>query len=429
MTDLKVGVIGAGSIYTPELIEGFIKRQNELNVSRIVLMDINVERLKIVGGLAQRMVKRAGSETIVELTTEREPALKASDYVITQIRVAGMQGRALDEKIPLGLGVIGQETTGPGGFAMALRTIPVMLDIARQMESLSPEGWLINFTNPSGLITEALTRYADVNVVGLCNAPITYINRLAALLEVEGRRITLDYFGLNHLTWIRGVYLDGHDVTPKVMAAILGGKAQDLPGYVFNPTFVKALNLIPCGYLQYYYHRDQVLAALLAAEKCRAEIVMDIERELLEMYQDPTLKEKPKLLEQRGGAWYSDAAVQLISALENDKREVHVVNVRNQGALTDLSPDSVVEVPALVSRAGPRPLTVGAMPRCVRGLVQQVKAYEELTIEAAVHGCEQSAQLALGNHPLVSNVNLAEALWHKLKEAHRSYLPHFEDGS
>ena len=339
--ELKVGVIGAGSTYAPELIDGFIKRCEELTVSEIVMMDIDKERLEITGGLAKRMMDKAGLRTRIRLTQNRKEAMDGADFVVTQIRVGLMEGRGRDEKIPLEFGIIGQETTGPGGFCMALRTIPVMLEIAKEMESLSPKGWMINFTNPSGLITEALNHYSAVQIIGLCNAPITYQNRLATLFGVSNEHILMDYFGLNHLSWIRRVFLDGQDVTETVLEKILNGEAEELPGYPFNKKMIEALHMIPNGYLQYYYHRDKILTKLLH-DPGRAEIVMKIDRELLELYQDPNLNEKPKVLEQRGGAWYSDAAVALINAIENDKKEIHIVNVRNQGCLPGLTPNRLL---------------------------------------------------------------------------------------
>jgi len=422
--NLKVGVIGAGSTYAPELIDGFIKRRDELSVSEIVMMDIDKERLDITGGLAQRMVKRGSLNTKIKLTLNRKEALEGADFVVSQIRVGLMEGRARDESIPLEYGVIGQETTGPGGFCMALRTIPVMIEMAREMESLSPNGWMINFTNPSGIITEALTRYSKVKIVGLCNAPITYQNRFAELFNVKREQIWMDYFGLNHLSWIRKVFLDGNDVTNLVLEKILSGEAEELPGYVFNKKMIKALGMIPNGYLMHYYHGNKILDKLMH-NPGRAEVVMKIDRELLDLYKDPNLNEKPKILEQRGGAWYSDAAVALISAIINDKKEVHIVNVRNQGCLPGLTADSVVEVPALVKSTGPYPLVQEEIPLGVRGLVQLVKAYEQLTVEAAVHGSREAALLALANHPIVPNVDVAEKLLDRLIEANRDYLPQF----
>ena len=422
--NLKIGVIGAGSTYSPELVDGFIKRRDELSVSEIVMMDINRERLEITGGLAKRMISRAGLDTKITLTLDRKQALAGADFVVTQIRVGLMEGRARDESIPLEFGVIGQETTGPGGFCMALRTIPVMIELAREMEALSPEGWMINFTNPSGLITEALTRYSNVKMVGLCNSPITYQNRFAALFGVEREQIWMDYFGLNHFSWIRKVYLDGKDVTGIVLEKILSGEAEDLPGYPFNKKMIRALGMIPNGYLQFYYHRDKILDKLMH-NPGRAEVVMKIDRELLELYKDPNLTEKPKILEQRGGAWYSDAAVALISAMVNDKKEVHIVNVQNQGCLPGLDSEAVVEVPALVKNSGVLPLVQEEMPLSVRGLIQLIKSYEQLTVEAGVHGSREMALLALANHPLVPNVDIAEALLERLIEANREYLPQF----
>jgi len=427
VSELKVGVIGGGSSYTPELIEGFIKRRDELPVSRITLMDIDRERLDIVGGLARRMVERAGVEAEIVLTTERQAALEGGDFVVTQIRVGGLEGRARDEKIPLEFGIIGQETTGPGGFAMALRTIPVMLDLAHEMETLSPAGWLINFTNPSGLITEALNSHSQVRAIGLCNGPITMRNRIASTLGVDGERIGLDYFGLNHLSWIRRVSLNGRDVTADLLAEIAETPGQSsVLDFPFDKTLISALGLIPSGYLRYFYHTDRVLRQMQQAESTRAEVVMEIDRELMELYKAPDLKEKPKVLEQRGGAWYSDAACALISAIANDRNEEHIVNVPNRGALKGLPDEAVVEVPALVNRSGAHPLVIGEMPPAVRGLVQAVKAYEELTVEAAVTGSREAALLALVAHPLVPTAGVAEQLLARILEANRAYLPQFE---
>jgi len=429
MPELKVGVIGGGSSYTPELIEGFIKRRDELSVSRITLMDINKERLDIVGGLAQRMVKRAGVETEVVLTTERRATLEGADFVIAQLRVGGLEGRARDEKIPMEFGIIGQETTGPGGFAMALRTIPVMLDLAGEMETLSPNGWLINFTNPSGLITEALNRHSQVRSIGLCNGPITMRNRIADDLGVDGDRLWLDYFGLNHLAWIQRVLLDGQDITADLLAKIVESPGQTaLLDFDFEKKLIAAWNMIPSGYLRYYFHSDRVLKQMQQAERTRAEVVMEIDQELMNLYSAPELKEKPKVLEQRGGAWYSDVAVALISAIANHKNEVHIVNVTNRGALKGLPDEAVVEVPALVNRSGAHPLVIGEMPLAVRGLVQAVKAYEELTVEAAVTGSRQTALLALVAHPLVPTADVAMQLMARILEANRAYLPQFERG-
>lgn len=424
MSGLKIGVIGSGSTYAPELIDGFIKRRDFLQVDEIVMMDIDPERLEITGKLAQRMVQRAGMSTKIILTTDRKQALTERDFVVTQIRVGLMEGRARDERIPLEFGIIGQETTGPGGFSMALRTIPVMVEMAREMAELSPNGWMINFTNPSGLIAEAVNRHSKARSIGLCNVPITLQSRLAELLNVDRDQIVMDYFGLNHLTWIRKVFLDGKDVTRKVMDEILYGKESELSGYAFNKKMVEALGMIPGGYLQYYYHRDKILEKLLSSPG-RAEVVMKIDRELLDLYSDPDLNEKPLILEQRGGAWYSDAAVALISAISNDKKETHIVNVRNNGSLLGLESDVVVEVPAYIDSAGAHPVTLGEVPLSIKGLIQIVKNYELLTVEAAIEGSYGKALLALANHPLVTNVDVAEKLLDRILEENKAYLPLF----
>ncbi len=424
MKELKIGVIGSGSTYAPELIDGFIKRRDELKVKQVVMMDIDPERLDITGNLARRMVQRAGMDTEIILTTNRREALDGSDFVVTQVRVGLMEGRARDERIPVEFGILGQETTGPGGFAMALRTIPVMLETAREMEKLSPNGWMINFTNPSGLITEALARYSKMPMIGLCNVPITYLMRFAKLYNVSVDRIYMDYFGLNHLTWIRKVYLDGQDITAEVTERILEGDAQDLLGYPFNKKMVRALGLLPGGYLQYYYHRDQIFEKQLKSGN-RAEQVMKIDAELLKLYSDPNLNEKPAILDQRGGAWYSDAACALISAISNDKKEVHIVNTRNNGALGYLPDDVVVEVPAMINSSGPHPMVAGDLPLGIRGLIQTVKGYEQLTVEAAVHGSRDMALLALANHPLVPTVDVAEKLLDRILEENKEFLPQF----
>jgi 6-phospho-beta-glucosidase len=420
---LKIAVIGGASVYTPELVEGFLERKDELPLGELCLMDIDPARLQIVGRFAERMVQAKGGAFRVTLASRREEALAGADFVIAQIRVGGMTARALDERIPPQFGVVGQETTGPGGFAKALRTIPVMLELAHAMGKLCPNTFLINFTNPSGVVTEALLRYSNVRVLGLCNIPTGFKYTFATWLQVDPSEIELDYVGLNHLGWVRGVRCAGEDVFSKVFAEALDrARRGELP---FSPDLLEILGMIPSYYLRYYYHHDEVLAEQRAAGKTRAEEVQAIDAELLRMYADPALVRKPELLGKRGGAYYSTAAVTLISAIYNDKREVHIVNVRNDGAIPDLSADAVVEVPALVDREGAHPLPCGPLPPQIRGLVQALKSYEELTVEAAVTGDERRTIQALLAHPLVPSFAVAQGLWKALKEAHRPYLPQF----
>jgi len=423
--DLKICVIGGGSTYTPELIEGFIERGDELPVATIALMDIDENRLRVVGGLAERMLRAAESEIELRLTTRREEALEGADYVITQIRVGGLSCRIQDEKIPLQFGVVGQETTGPGGFAKALRTIPVLLDIAHDMVDVAPGAHLINFTNPSGLITEALLKYTSIPTIGLCNSPFGFQHGIAQQLGVAPERIRLDYVGLNHLSWIRGVRLDGEDVFDQVLeGAIALARAGQSP---FSPQLLETLGMLPSYYLTYYYNHDQVVAGQRQAGKTRGEEVQEIEAGLLELYADPSLRHKPALLEKRGGAHYSTVAVAVISAIHHDTGEVHIVNTRNNGALPDLPEHCVVELPSVINRNGARATPVAPLPPAIRGLIQAVKAYEELTVLAAVEGDERAALQALLAHPLVPSFAVAQGLWAAIKEANRAYLPQFRE--
>ncbi len=423
---LKISVIGGGSSYTPELIEGFIESRSELPVERIALMDIDPHRLEIVGGLARRMLQASQAPIDLQLTTDRRQAIAGSDFVISQIRVGGMAARILDEKIPLQHGMIGQETTGPGGFAKALRTIPVALAIAGDIQELAPGAFLINFTNPAGLITEALLRYSPVKAIGLCNLPIGAEMRISRRLGVERSRIALDWVGLNHLNWIRGATLDGDDIWPRVFAGALEEARQNPDdGWDFPPELLEQLEMIPCGYLNYYYNREAMLAKLKKAQRTRGEEVREIEAQLMDMYQDPELKEKPALLEKRGGAYYSKAAVSLIAAIANDKNEVHIVNTTNAGALPGLEPQDVAELPCEIGAQGARPLAVAAMPPEIRGLVQAVKAFEQLTARAGAEGDRRAALQALLAHPLVPSFQAASELLPDLLQAHRAHLPQF----
>ncbi len=424
--ELKIAVIGAGSSYTPELVEGLVRAREELNISHVAMMDINEEKLGIVGGLAGRMLQAAGVDVELELTTDRQRAIEGAHYVINQIRVGQMAARVQDEKIPLRFGVIGQETTGPGGLAKALRTIPVVLEIARDMQRLAPGAFLINFTNPAGLITEALSRYSEVPVIGLCNLPIGIEMRLAKMFNVDRRRITIDHVGLNHLNWLRGVWIDGQDVWDQVFQrAIEEARQREKEGEGFSAELLETLQCIPCGYLNYYYNHDKVLERQRKAEKTRGEEVMEIERQLMAMYRDPNLREKPKLLEKRGGAHYSTVAVSLIAAIENNKNEVHVVNTVNRGAIPNLPSDVVVEVPCVIGANGARPLVTEPMAPQIAGLTQQVKAYEVLAAKAGAEGDRRAALQALLAHPLVPSFSVAQGLLEALLEANRPYLPQF----
>lgn len=416
---MKLTVIGAGSTYNPELVEGILDRREELPITRLDLMDIDRERLEVVGGLARRMVAERAPDLEVRFLTDRQEAIAGASFVLTQIRVGGNAARILDEKIPLSMGVIGQETTGPGGFAKALRTIPVMLSIARDIERLAPDAWLINFTNPSGIITQAVNTLTKVKVLGLCNVPINMVHDLAEMLGVEARLVTLEYFGLNHLSFVRRIFVEGRDVSAELaekMTADMDEREREI---------YETLGLVANGYLNYYYYRDQVLAKLQAAPKSRGEEVVEVEQALIEQYRDPELRVKPAELSKRGGARYSEAAISLVAALHRDKRETHVVNVQNGATCPDLAPTATMELSAVVGKDGAAPLPVGPLPTPVRGLVQAVKAYEELTVQAGAEGDRRVALQALLAHPLVPSLPVAKQLLAALLEAHRQYLPQF----
>jgi len=437
MKKLKIAIIGGGSSYTPEIIEGFIKRYNELPVGEIFLVDIKEgeEKLNIVGNLAKRMVEKAGLDIAIKLTLNRREALKDADFVTTQFRVGGLAARANDERFPLNYDVLGQETTGPGGFAKALRTIPVILDICKDMKELCPEAWLINFTNPSGLVTEAVLKYTDIKSIGLCNVPIHMTMDISSMLEIDSRDIFVEFAGLNHLVWGRKVWHKGKDVTKAVLEKLQNGAEltmKNITDLKWPKEFLDALGMVPCPYHRYYYMTDRLLKeekelAAKGGKGTRAEQVKAIEDRLFELYKDPNLDVKPAELEKRGGAYYSDAAVSLISAIYNDKREIHTVNTRNNGIIKGIPDDSVIEVNCMVDSRGATPLSLTEhLPSEVLGLIQAVKAYEILAVEAAVNGDKNKALLALSSHPLVPSVEAAQGLLEELLKINEEYLPQFK---
>ncbi|MDX6534110.1 MAG: 6-phospho-beta-glucosidase, partial [Gaiellales bacterium] len=396
---LKIAVIGGGSTYTPELIEGFGLRQDVLPVDELVLHDIDPGRLEVVGGLADRILDKLAFPGRLTVTTDRREAIEGASFVLVQLRVGGLQARMKDETIPLEYGCIGQETTGPGGFAKALRTIPVVLDIARDTAEVGAEGaWVLDFTNPAGLVTQALIDYGH-RAIGLCNIPIGFQREFAKQLGVEPSSVQLEHVGLNHLSWERKVIVDGVDRLPELIDTYGDqlGEEVDLPG-----DLVRLTRSIPSYYLRYFYLTGDVLAKQRSARP-RAEEVMEIERGLLEMYADPTLDVKPKLLEQRGGAFYSEAAAMLVESLHGDRGDVQVVNVRNDGAIPNLADDAVVEVACRIDADGATPLPVEPLAPEMLGLVEQVKAYERLTVAAAVNGDRATALKALMANPLSSD--------------------------
>lgn len=459
---VKVVTIGGGSSYTPELVEGFIKRYDELPIKELWLVDIEdgKEKLEIVGAMAKRMVKAAGVPMEVHLTLDRLEALKDADFVTTQFRVGLLDARIKDERIPLSHGIIGQETNGAGGMFKCFRTVPVILSIVEDMKKLCPNAWLVNFTNPSGMVTEAVIKYGHWDkVVGLCNVPISCQKMVGKALDMdEEKDLYFKFAGLNHFHWHRVWDRQGNELTEKAIQ-MLYGDAESFNKFSANPTRaaeeakkaaeraknagvaniknisfisdqIEDLGYLPCMYHRYYYITDDMLEDEIADFKengTRAEVVKRTEAELFELYKDPKLDYKPEQLTKRGGTYYSDAACELINAIYNDKRIDMVVSTQNKGALTDLPYDSVAEVSAIITGAGPQPITWGEFKPAARGMVQIMKAMEQVTIEAAVTGDYGKALHAFTINPLVPSGQIAKTILDEMLVAHKKHLPQFAD--
>ncbi|WP_294749547.1 6-phospho-beta-glucosidase, partial [uncultured Exiguobacterium sp.] len=375
---LKVVIIGGGSSYTPEIIEGFILRHHSFPVDEVVLVDIEdgKEKLEVVGQLAQRMIDKSNVKIALRWTLDRKEALRGADFVSTQIRVGGLAARALDERTPLKHGFIGQETNGAGGMFKAFRTIPVLLELADEMAELCPDAWLINFTNPAGIVTEALLKHSKhQKVIGVCNIPFNMRNSVAEILHAPVEHVSIEFIGLNHFIFGRQVTVNGVDRTEDVLAALSQGNdysPANIVGLGWSESFLNSIKLLPNPYHQYYFQTRDVLAKDLQAYEehgTRAEVVQEVERRLFEQYRDVSLDVKPKELEQRGGAYYSDAACNLMDSLYNDRGDIQTVNTLNQGTIRDLPEEAVIEVNAVITKAGPRPLSIGSLPLPVRGLI------------------------------------------------------------
>ena len=428
---MKIAVIGGGSTYTPELVNGFLARVDSLPLQELWLMDIDKERLGVVGGFSQRMVKARGEPFKVILSLNQREAVAGASYVTTQLRVGMMPARRGDEYLGLRHGLIGQETTGIGGMAKALRTIPIILNIAKDMREVAPDALLANFTNPAGLVTEALNRYApDVPAVGVCNVGITTKMGMLKDLEkltgekLDDHRAVLNTLGLNHLTWHRGFTIDGEEMWPQVFSNYVDRLKNEAEPH-WDLRTVESLGMIPNYYLQYFYYTDKQLDEQKKWPPSRAEEVMEIEKDLLRDYANPNLTELPTDLMKRGGAYYSTLATQLINSHFNDLGETHVVNTRNNGAVKEWPADWVLELPAKVDRQGIHPLPAEPLPASCFGLIAQVKMYELLTVEAAVHGDRNAAYQALLTNPLGPTADKVQGVLDDMLETNRQWLPQF----
>lgn len=419
---MKLAVVGGGSTYTPELVDGFARLRDTLPVTELVLIDPAAERLELVGGLARRIFARQGHPGRITTTSDLDAGVAGADAVLLQLRVGGQAARLQDETWPLECGCVGQETTGAGGLAKALRTVPVVLDIAERVRRAAPDAWIIDFTNPVGIVTRALLQ-AGHKAVGLCNVAIGFQRKFAALLGAAPAEVHLDHVGLNHLTWEFGVRLGGpggEDVLPRLLA----GHAEAIAADLRMPRAVlERLGVVPSYYLRYFYAHDEVVREL-GEKPSRAAEVAAMERELLALYADPALDEKPALLAKRGGAFYSEAAVDLAAALlGGGGPAVQVVNTRNDGTLPFLPDDAVIEVQALVDDSGPAPLAVPRPDPLYTGLLAHVTAYEDLALDAALRGGRERVARALLAHPLVGQFDLAEGLTDRLLAHNKEHLP------
>lgn len=416
---MKFTIIGAGSSYTPELLEEMCIRRETLPVKEIVLMDINEKRLDIMTGFCRRFAAKRGLEVPIRATLSLDDALEGADFVDTQIRVGGNEQRVIDEKIPLKYGLVGQETTGAGGMMKAFRTIPVMLDLAQRMEKLSPNGWIINYTNPTGLVTEAVTRYTKANIAGFCSGGIFPKMWAKKALGVEYRQVQYDYVGLNHMNFISNVTIDGRPITQEEFEKLAARNRS------VDPELTKLLGVLTSPYLQWYYQTTKRVGELLAAPLTRGEEVQLLEKEVYDGYADPNNADTPEALYRRGGGGYSEVAMNFVNAVYNNVDTEMVVNVPNNGAIPFLPDSAVVEIPCLVNRRGMSPLHVGNIPPMCWGLISAVKNYEQLAVEAAVEGDVTKMKWALLAHPLVREYELVEKLVPELLEANRQYLPQF----
>lgn len=434
-TGIKIVTIGGGSSYTPELIEGFIKRYDELPIRELWLVDIEdgKEKLEIVGALAKRMVKKAKIPMDIHLSLDRRQALKDADFVTTQFRVGLLDARVKDEKIPAKYNMLGQETIGAGGTFKAMRTVPVIFDIIKDIKELCPDAWLINFTNPAGIVSEAVFRHCDFErFIGVCNVPINLTNHFAKVLDAKVKDLIPYFAGLNHMSYVFNVF---HHHKNRLNEIVDHMKEKQVTMKNIDPlnwdlSFIDQLGVYPSPYHKYYYFYEEMYEKFMkqyGEHKTRAEYVKEIEKSLFEKYKDLTLEEKPKELEERGGAYYSDVACNVISSIYNDKKDYQVINTINEGYITDLPNGCAIEITARITKHGPIPVYIGRLPIGIKGLVQSMKVFEQLLVDAIYEKDLSKAKLALQINPLTKSIKQASLAFDELVEAHRPYLKYFDE--
>src|SRR5690625_3066530 len=432
---LKVVVVGGGSSYTPEIIEGLINRHEQFPVSNIVLVDIEAGKgkLEIIGNHSARMIEKSGKPISISWTLDRKKALKNADFVSTQIRVGGLKARSKDERIPLSHGLIGQETNGAGGIFKAFRTIPVLMDLAKDVHDICPNAWIINFTNPAGIVTEALLKHSPhKKIIGVCNIPYNMRHSTAEILHVDPEDVRIEFVGMNHFIFGKKVFVKNLDRTEEVLEKLLDHELNYSPANIislgWSDILIDALKLLPNPYHQYYFQTREVLKKDIKNYKengTRAEVVRKLEKSLFAIYQDTSLQEKPKKLEERGGAYYSDVACGLMDSIYNDKQDIQTVNTFNRGAIPDLPDNVVIETNCVITNSGPKTISVGPLPEIIKGLILQMKTFEDLVIRASLTGSYYDAYKALIINPLVADENLSMLVLDELIDAHQAYLPKF----
>jgi len=416
---MKLSVIGAGSSYTPELLEKLAEVKDQFPLKTITLMDTDAARLETVVSFCGRYTRHLGMDVKLESTLDLDKAIYGASFVNTQIRAGGNACRVNDEKIPLSMGVIGQETTGPGGFMKALRTVPAMLDIAAAISRNAPDAWLINYSNPTGIISQAIHDYTHIKCAALCAGGIRAAWRTAEVLGVDAKDVQYDIFGLNHLNYTYNIKVRGRPITQEEFEKVAAHVSE-----VSTELSVK-IGAVLSGYLMYYYHRNKKLADLRGALKTRGESVLELEKEIFADFLNSEFSEKPHSLQKRGGGGYSAVAVGVMDAIYNNRDTWHVINVPNKGIFPFLPDNAVVETAVIVNANGIKPVAAEPPPKAVCGLVSMVKNYEMLTAEAAVTGNYDTALLALTHHPMVGDYDLAKELFDRMLAANRDYLPRF----
>jgi 6-phospho-beta-glucosidase len=432
---IKIVTIGGGSSYTPELVEGFIKRYDELPIKELWLVDIEdgKEKLEIVGSLAKRMVQEANIPMEIHLTLDRREALKGADFVTTQFRVGQLDARILDERIPAKHNMLGQETNGAGGVFKALRTVPVIYEIIEDIKELCENAWLINFTNPAGIVSEAVFRYSDFErFIGVCNVPINLTNHFAKVLDVKTKDLIPYFGGLNHMSYVFNVYYRNKDKLPEIIQHMKQEQISmnNIDALAWDMDFIEQLGLYPSPYHKYFYYYEEMFQKFMkqySEGSTRAELVREIETKLFEQYKDPNLKTKPKELEKRGGAYYSDVACSIISSIYNDKKEYHVVNTVNDGYITDLPNGCAIEITCRITKRGPVPVFIGRLPQEIKGLVQSMKNFEQVLVDAIFEKNLKKAKVALQIHPLTKSISDASKTFDELVIAHKKYLEYYTE--